>query len=130
MPLSFRIMEYGNFVSLSRSYSEYEDKEQEYMYGSQNKVLLADSFQGEKLFLDISQNSIYSGFVFSYKPYGSLAGELAPIYDSLELMVKSLIIMFKSGAMNYDEESDFLDIDFDVVAKIGATFNPRSSYWK
>ena len=50
-------------------------------------------------------------------------------YDSLASMVKTTIVAYKEKAYEYDQESDWLDMNIDKFYAIAKRHNTHSVYW-
>ncbi len=51
-------------------------------------------------------------------------------YDSLETMIQTIIKAYTTGAYEYNNEKQFLNVNFDSFSLIAKQFNKSSIFWK
>ena len=82
-------------------------------------MLLFNNEQGHdygKLYLDSASFMISAGPV--------------TIFDSISAALEMTIEAYKTGAIFYSEEQDFLRTDMSQLTPIGRKYNPGSEFWE
>ena len=121
-----QIFEYYSFLSLESAL--------EFMYASRKQKIWADNFiplvtdtTGQYLLFNNEKNDNY-GKLYLYS-VSSLIIEPISYYDSIHTMLETTIEAYLQGAMIYDVNEDWLEIDFKKLRKIAEKLNIDSEYW-
>lgn len=97
-------------------------------YWSDEYFPIFSSGGGDFLLINLGKYSAEQGMIFLYSPPILLSNEIVSIYDSLELLFRSVVACFLEKAYTFKDNQ--LEIDFDLEQEISLRINPKAAYWQ
>jgi len=117
----------GIFYSLEQSIDVYKYNALENAHWNRNYFPLFSSGGGDYLLMDLGKGK-FEGAIFLYSPALLYSSTPLTIYDSLEMLLLSVLECYQQKA--YDFIDGILETDIDMEFSICKKNNPHSKYWE
>lgn len=118
---------YGSFFELSSLLSYYELELITGVLYNKKYFAFFYSIAGDRILIDLEKKSKTFGKIFIYAPSITLSSEPIKIFDSLELMIDTIIQCYEKKA--YTIIDGELNINFDLESEISKKMNRESEFW-
>lgn len=86
------------------------------------------SNEGDHVLIDLYSKSKTYGKLFLFAPSITLSSEPMGIFDSLELMIKTIFLSYKNQIYQLNEDGT-LKVEYEKESKIARELNPDSEFW-
>lgn len=124
----FELTSFGNFFELRGLLSHHflEIKTKNIPYDNKYFAIFFTA-SGDRILVDIDSKSNTYSRLFIYAPSVTLSYEPMQIFDSLELMLDTIIECYEKGA--YSVLDGILNVDYDLESSIAKRININSEFW-